>query len=111
MCLEESTLEEQQLTRLEKPMESESQQALEEDEALKANDEGAPPISDDEEVEEREDVQGNIEPEASYQAEWILAETSQPSIHNHTLTQLGLLTQIPTLPELCTASCPQAFGP
>ena len=89
MCSEKFTLEGQQLTRLEKPMESESQEALEEDEALKANDEDAAPISDDEEVEESEDVEGNIEPEASYQAEGMLAETDQPSMHNQTFDVEG----------------------
>ena len=74
MCSEKFTLEGQQLTRLEKEMESESQEALEEDEAPRAN----------EEVEETEDVEGNIEPEALYQAEGILAVTQQPSMHNQT---------------------------
>ena len=84
MCSEKFTLEGQQVTRLEKPMESESQEALEEDEALRANEEDAAPISDDEEVEETEDVGSNIEPEALYQAEGILAEAQQPSMHNQT---------------------------
>jgi hypothetical protein len=39
------------LTRLEKPMESEKQEAVEEDEALKAIEEDAEPISDEEEIE------------------------------------------------------------
>jgi hypothetical protein len=81
MCSEKFTLEGEQLTRLEKPIESESQEALEEDEALKANEEDAEPISDDEEAEESEDFQSNIELEAPCQAESILAET-QPSMHN-----------------------------
>ncbi|KAJ9481137.1 hypothetical protein VN97_g12363 [Penicillium thymicola] len=84
MCSEKFTLEGQQLNRLEKPMESESQEALEEDEALRANEEDAAPISDDEGVEETEDVESNIEPEVLYQAEGILAETQQPSMHNQT---------------------------
>ncbi|KAJ5840310.1 uncharacterized protein N7525_005498 [Penicillium rubens] len=54
------------LTRLEKPIEGESQEALEEDEALRANEEDATPISDDNKVEETEDVESNIEPEALY---------------------------------------------
>jgi hypothetical protein len=69
MRLEKFTLEGEQLTRLEKPIESESQEALEEDEALKANEEDAEPISDDEEAEESEDFQSNIELEAPCQAE------------------------------------------
>ena len=66
MCSEKFTLEGQQLTLLEKPMEGESQEALEEDEALRANEEDATPISDDNKVEETEDVESNIEPEALY---------------------------------------------
>lgn len=54
------------MTRLEKPIEGESQEALEEDEALRANEEDATPISDDNKVEETEDVESNIEPEALY---------------------------------------------
>jgi hypothetical protein len=81
MCSEKFTLEGEQLTRLEKPIESESQEALEEDEALKVNEEDAEPISDDEEAEESEDFQSNIELEAPCQAESILAET-QPSMQN-----------------------------
>ena len=82
MCLEKFTLEGQQLTRLEKLIESESQEALKEDKALRANKEDATPISDDEEVEETKDVESNIEPEALYQAEGILAGTQQPSMYN-----------------------------
>ena len=77
MCSEKFTLEGQQLIRLEKPMESESQEALEEDEALRANEEDAAPISDDEEAEETEDVESNIEPEAIYHAEGMLAGRRQ----------------------------------
>jgi hypothetical protein len=55
MCSEKFTLEGEQLTRLEKLIESESQETLEEDEALKANKEDIEPISDDEEAEESED--------------------------------------------------------
>jgi hypothetical protein len=67
MCSEKLTLEGEQITRLEKPMESESQEALEDYEALKANKVDAEPISDDEEVEESEEVEGNISLEAPYQ--------------------------------------------
>jgi hypothetical protein len=81
MCSEKFTLEGEQLTRLEKLIESESQEALEEDEALKVNKEDVEPISDDKEAEESEDFQSNIKLEAPCQAESILAET-QPSIHN-----------------------------
>lgn len=84
MCSEKFTLEGQQLTRMEKPMESESQEALEEDEALKANAEDAAPISDDEEVEESEEFEGNIQSEAIYQVEGMLAETDRPSMHSQT---------------------------
>ncbi|KAJ5268071.1 hypothetical protein N7524_006111 [Penicillium chrysogenum] len=58
MCSEKLTLEGQQLIRLEKPLESESQEALEEDEALKAIEEDAEPISDNEEIEESENLEG-----------------------------------------------------
>ena len=84
MCSEKFTLEGQQLTHMEKPMESESQEALEEDEALKANAEDAAPISDDEEVEESEDTEGNIESGATYQVEGMLAETDRPLMHSQT---------------------------
>lgn len=64
--LEKFTLERQQLTRIEKPIESESQEALKEDKALKVNIEDTTPISDNKEVEESEDIEGNIESEAIY---------------------------------------------
>jgi hypothetical protein len=54
MCSEKLTLEGQQLIRLEKPVESDSQEAVEEDEALRAIEEDAAPISEDEEIEESE---------------------------------------------------------
>lgn len=66
MCSEKLTLEGQQLIRLEKPLESESQEALEEDEALKAIEEDAEPISDNKEIEESENLEGNSEPEETY---------------------------------------------
>jgi hypothetical protein len=51
MCSEKFTLKSQQLSGMEKPMESESQETLGEDEALKANEEDIAPISDDEKAE------------------------------------------------------------
>ncbi|KAJ5108250.1 hypothetical protein N7456_004925 [Penicillium angulare] len=51
------TLEEEQLTRLEKPIEGESQEALEDNEALKAIEEDAEPISEDEEFDESDDFE------------------------------------------------------
>ncbi|KAJ9481692.1 hypothetical protein VN97_g11774 [Penicillium thymicola] len=63
-------------------MEGESQEALEEDEALKANEEDVAPISDDEEVEESEDIDGNIAAEETNQVEGMLAEADRPSTHN-----------------------------
>ncbi|KAJ5810985.1 hypothetical protein N7447_010501 [Penicillium robsamsonii] len=74
MCREKFTLEGQQSSLMEKPMESKSQEALEEDEALKANKEDVAPISDDEEVEESEDIDGNIVAEETNQVEGMLAE-------------------------------------
>lgn len=84
ICSERFTLEGEQLTRLEKPMESESQEELEEGEALKANEEDAEPISDDEEVEESEDLERNLEPEGSHQVETILVEGDQFLMHSPT---------------------------
>lgn len=84
MCSEKFTLEGEQLTRLEKPMESESQKALEEDEALRTNEEDAEPISDDEEIEESEDLEGNTELDLSYQVESIPEEDDQLSMHSQT---------------------------
>ncbi|KAJ5350272.1 hypothetical protein N7541_007999 [Penicillium brevicompactum] len=83
MCSEKLTLEGQQLIRLEKPLESESQEALEEDEALKAIEEDAEPISDNEEIEESENLEGNSEPEGTYQVECTVVETGRSSIHRH----------------------------
>lgn len=83
MCSEKLTLEGQQLIRLEKPLESESQEALEEDEALKAIEEDAEPISDNEEIEESENLEGNSEPEETYQVECTVVETGRSSIHRH----------------------------
>ena len=74
MCSEKLTLEGQQLIRLEKPLESESQEALEED---------AEPISDNEEIEESENLEGNSEPEETYQVECTVVETGRSSIHRH----------------------------
>ncbi|KAJ9480699.1 hypothetical protein VN97_g12837 [Penicillium thymicola] len=82
MCSEKFTLESQQLSGMEKPIESESQEALEEDEALKANEEDIPPISDDEEVDEIEDVGGNMETAETYHVEYMPAEADRPSTHN-----------------------------
>lgn len=82
MCSEKLTLDGQQLTRLEKPMESEKQEAVEEDKALKAIKEDAKPISDEEEIEESEDFEGNFELEEPYQAECMLAETDRSSMHS-----------------------------
>ncbi|KAJ9211279.1 hypothetical protein DTO166G4_7112 [Paecilomyces variotii] len=65
-------------------MESESQEELEEGEALKANEEDAEPISDDEEVEESEDLERNLEPEGSHQVETILVEGDQFLMHSPT---------------------------
>lgn len=62
MGSEKFTLEGQQLSRMEKPMESESQEALEEDKAPILHEEDAAPISDDKEVEASEDLEGNIDP-------------------------------------------------
>ncbi|KAJ5877235.1 hypothetical protein N7455_000700 [Penicillium solitum] len=83
MCSEKLTLEGQQLIRLEKPLESESQEALEEDEALKAIEEDAEPISDNEEIEESENLEGNSEPEETYQVQCTVVETGRSSIHRH----------------------------
>ncbi|KAJ5850716.1 hypothetical protein N7455_010572 [Penicillium solitum] len=83
MCSEKLTLEGQQLIRLEKPLESESQEALKEDEALKAIEEDAEPISDNEEIEESENLEGNSEPEETYQVECTVVETGRSSIHRH----------------------------
>lgn len=82
MCSEKLTLDGQQLTRLEKPMESEKQEAVEEDEALKAIEEDAEPISDEEEIEESEDFEGSFELEEPYQEECTLAETDRSSMHS-----------------------------
>ncbi|KAJ5152474.1 hypothetical protein N7492_009754 [Penicillium capsulatum] len=82
MCSEKFTLEEQQLSRMEKPIESEGQEELEEDEALKADDVAL--ISDDEEVEESEDAAGNIATKVRSQAEGMLAESDRPSTHSQT---------------------------
>jgi hypothetical protein len=66
ICLEKLTLEGKQLIRLEKPLENDSQEVLEEDEALKAIEEDTEPISDDEEIEESENFESNCEPEEAY---------------------------------------------
>lgn len=84
MCSERPTLEGQQLIRLEKPLESDSQEALEEDEALKAIEEDAEPISDDEEVEESENFEGNSESEDAYQVECTVVEIGRSSMHRQT---------------------------
>lgn len=65
-------------------MESDSQEALEEDEALKAIEEDAEPISDDEEIEESENFEGNSEPEEAYQVECTVVETGRSSMHRQT---------------------------
>ncbi|KAJ5292123.1 hypothetical protein N7478_001374 [Penicillium angulare] len=84
MCSEKLTLEEQQLTRLEKPMEGEGQEALEEDEALKAIEEDAEPISDDEEVDEGDDLEFNSELQEPYRVDCALAETGRSPICSQT---------------------------
>jgi hypothetical protein len=65
-------------------MESEGPEELEEGRALKANEEDAEPISDDEEVEESEDFERNLEPEGSHQVESILVEGDQFLMHSQT---------------------------
>ncbi|KAK0822458.1 hypothetical protein LTR03_018147, partial [Friedmanniomyces endolithicus] len=57
--------------------------ALEEEEALKAVEEDAEPISDNEEFEESENLEGNSEPEETYQVEYTVVETGRSSIHRH----------------------------
>jgi hypothetical protein len=82
MCSEKFTLESHQLSGMEKPMENESQEALEEDEPLKANEEDLAPISDDEEAEQSEDVDENIATNEIYHVEGMLVEADRPSTHN-----------------------------
>lgn len=84
MCSEKLTLEGQQLIRLEKPLESDSQEALEEDEALKAIEEDAQLISDDEEIEVSENFEGDSEPEEAYQVECTVIETGRSSMYRQT---------------------------
>jgi hypothetical protein len=81
MCSEKLTLEGQQLIRLEKPLESENQEALKEDKALKAIEEDIEPISDNEEIKESENFKGNSESEETYQVECTMVETGRSSIH------------------------------
>lgn len=81
MCSEKLTLEGQQLTRLEKPMESENQEALEEDEALRVNEEDAEPISDDEEIEEIEYFDTELEEPCRPE---LLTGTDRSSMHSQT---------------------------
>lgn len=84
MCSEKLTLEGQQLIRLEKPLESDSQEAVEEDEALRAIEEDAAPISEDEEIEESENLESIFEPEEPCQVECTLVETNRTSMHSQT---------------------------
>lgn len=65
-------------------MESEGQEALEEDEALKTDEEDVALISDDEEFEESQVVEGNIAAKVKYQADVMLPESDRPSTHNKT---------------------------
>lgn len=51
------------MIRLEKPLESDSQEAVKEDKALRVIKEDVAPISEDEEIEESENLQGIFEPE------------------------------------------------
>jgi hypothetical protein len=53
-------------TAVNSPGIADGERELEQDEALKVKEEDVEPISDDEEVEESEDMEGNIELEASY---------------------------------------------
>lgn len=84
MCSEKLTLEGQQLIRLEIPLESDSQEAVEEDEALRAIEEDAAPISEDEEIEESENLESIFEPEEPFQVESTLVETNRTSMHSQT---------------------------
>lgn len=84
MCSEKLTLEGQQLIRLEKPLESDSQEAVEEDEALRAIEEDAAPISEDEEIEESENLESIFEPEEPCQVECTLVEANRTSMHSQT---------------------------
>lgn len=82
MCSEKFTLEGQQLICLEKPLESDSQEAAEEDEALRAIEEDAAPISEDEDIEESENLEGIFESEEPCQVECTLGETNRTSMHS-----------------------------
>ncbi|KAJ5877060.1 hypothetical protein N7455_000525 [Penicillium solitum] len=62
---------------------SNHQEALKEDKALKAIEEDAEPISDNEEIEESENLEGNSEPEETYQVQCTVVETGRSSIHRH----------------------------
>lgn len=63
MCSEKFNLEGEEVNS---PGIADGERELEQDEALKVKEEDVEPISDDEEVEESEDMEGNIELEASY---------------------------------------------
>ena len=71
MCSEEFTLQGYNLTRLKKTMESENQEALEKDEALKANEENAELITNEEKAKESKAAKGNAEFKASNKVESI----------------------------------------
>ncbi|KAJ5956835.1 hypothetical protein N7501_011114 [Penicillium viridicatum] len=58
-------------------------QALKEDKALKAIEEDTEPISDNKEIEESENLEGNSEPEETYQVECTVVETGRSSIHRY----------------------------
>ncbi|KAJ5848259.1 HAT dimerization [Penicillium solitum] len=62
---------------------SNHQEALEEDEALKAIEEDTEPISDNKEIEESENLEGNSKPEETYQVQCTVVETGRSSIYRH----------------------------
>lgn len=54
---------------------------MKKNEALKVIKENAEPISDNEEIEESENLEGNTEPHDTYQAECTAVETGRSAIH------------------------------
>lgn len=82
MCSEKFTLDSQQLSSLEKsPIESSSQETLEEKEALEAHDEDFDPISDDEEITHEANEDHDVAVEEADRPDIMVTEASPVNDH------------------------------